>query len=87
MISESFTKVNSWSENRFVFVSEDLSKVLKELERQYNIIVTVDKHLDYKYTGSFEKISDPGEVLNIVTTPFDLKLSGNGKEFKITLKD
>ncbi|MDP3399330.1 MAG: FecR domain-containing protein [Bacteroidales bacterium] len=85
--SESFTKGNSWSENRFVFVSEDLSKVLNELERQYNIKVTVDRDLDYSYTGSFEKIPDPYEVLRIVTTPFDMKVSGNGKEFKITFED
>ncbi|HCV15126.1 MAG TPA: hypothetical protein DF637_02155 [Rikenellaceae bacterium] len=85
--SESFTKGNSWSENRFAFVSEDLSKVLKELERQYNIKIIVDRNLDYSYTGSFEKINDPYEVLRIVTTPFDLKVSGNGREFKITSED
>lgn len=82
-ISESYNVNNSWTENRFFFVSEDLLNVFKEIERQYNIKIQTLEKQGLFYTGNFQKPEDPYEVLKIVTAPFDLMVTFEDNVFTI----
>lgn len=70
----------SWKENKLVFKREKFSKVVRELERWYNVHINLefDEMKDYTYTGSFEDetIEQALEALRI-TTPFEYKINRN----------
>ncbi|MEA4867982.1 hypothetical protein SDC9_54487 [bioreactor metagenome] len=70
--SGKFVKSNSWTGDRFFFLSVDLAKVFQEIERQYDIDIKIEGELDFRYTGNFDKLENPRDLLEIVTTPFGL---------------
>jgi ferric-dicitrate binding protein FerR (iron transport regulator) len=64
-----------WTKNKFVFVGVPLTDVVREVERQYDILIMSDAGLNHRFTGNFTKTENPGEVLDIIGSPFGIKLS------------
>lgn len=65
--------VKSWTGNMFTFTSAPLSLVLEEIERQFNIRITIQDDFNFTYTGNFSKEYSGNEVLDLVCTPLGLK--------------
>ncbi len=65
----------SWLVNRFSFTSESLSKVFKEIARQYGIMISVPGDIDNIYTGTFRRSTSVEHVLNLVCRPFNLEFT------------
>lgn len=68
-------QVIGWTEDKFTFTGVPLIDVIDEMERQYDIRIKADTHLDYFYTGHFSKTNNPNEVLEIIGKPFGIKFS------------
>lgn len=62
-----------WRAGEFRFESVPLSNVIAEVERQYDIKVTVPKNMDYLYSGYFIKTQSPEQVLEVIGKPFGIK--------------
>ncbi len=63
----------SWLNNKFSFTSVSLSKVFKEIGRQYGVIITFPEEIkNNSYTGTFNKSPSVDYVLNLVCKPFGL---------------
>ncbi len=78
---ETFTTADKpgWTQGKFTFENHPLSVVVDELERQYNVKVTLDKELkDVRYIGLFEA-GNLEAALYTITWPLHLqyKISGN----------
>jgi len=70
----------SWMDNKFIFTAIPLRMVFEEIERQYNVQITMPAGIDYSYTGYFTKDKPIEEVLELVCKPFGLTFvpkSGN----------
>ncbi len=70
--TESNTQPSAWRQNNFIFTAVLLTDVFKEMERQYNISISIPGDLDYFYTGNFERRENVEEVLNLICKPFGL---------------
>jgi len=68
-------KINSWISGMFSFASEPLSRVLDEIERQYNVSIVFNDGSDYIYSGYFSREKPVEEVLQLVCKPFGLKFA------------
>lgn len=70
----------SWINNRLVFYEKELSKILIELERKYNVRFNfeLDQIKNYKFTGTLED-ETLQQVLDVIklSAPFDYKIKGN----------
>lgn len=64
-----------WLQGQFSFDKRPLTEVIHEVERQYNIKVTIPADCNYTYTGNFSRKKSPEEVLHIVGAPFGLELT------------
>lgn len=62
----------SWIDNKFIFTGTPLTEVFHEIERQYNVHITIPVGLDFYYTGYFTKDIPVQQVLNLVCKPFGL---------------
>jgi len=62
----------SWIDNKFIFTGTPLTQVFKEIERQYNVRLTIPVGLDYYYTGYFTKDIPVQQVLDLICKPFGL---------------
>lgn len=74
LIEDTFdpTLVASWREGNFYFDAEPLSKVLEELERQFDIEVKINTEIsDRFYSGYFSK-SNLSEALQLICVPMGL---------------
>ena len=75
---------STWKKGIFVYKSDHLSDVVSELERQFDIKISLDKAFrKMKYTGSFNK-SNLNTALIEVFYPLDLKYEIEGKKVIIT---
>ncbi|MFB6317352.1 FecR family protein [Saccharicrinis sp. FJH54] len=78
----------SWINNEFVYTGTNLSKVINDLELQYNIHISYSKTLrvdTLTYTGSFDRSLSAENVLYFVFKPFGLKTIEKGQgEYEIT---
>ncbi len=70
----------SWLVNRFSFTSEPLSKVFKEIARQYGIKISIPGDIDNTYTGTFRKSTSVDHVLDLVCRPFNLEYTRKSKD-------
>nr|NQU91486.1 FecR family protein [Bacteroidota bacterium] len=61
-----------WTNHMFNFTSAPLMLVIGEIERQYNVAVKTNTHLDLVYTGYFSKDMPVEQVLNLICKPFGL---------------
>ena len=74
----------SWMNGKFTFEDQPLSAVMKEVERQFGVEVTLAEGTeDIKYTGLFEK-GDLTQALDLITWPLHLKADVNGKNVTIS---
>lgn len=62
----------SWINNRFVFTSVPLYRVIEEISRQYGVEIKHSLHTDYSYSGGFSKNNSVEEVLSIVCKPLGI---------------
>lgn len=75
---------NAWINNMFNFTARPLVRVIKEIERQYNVKILLDARTDYSYTGYFSKDKPVEEVLTLVCKPFGLTFTRiSEKEYEI----
>ncbi len=72
----------SWKEGILKSESEDLNRLIKKIERYYNIHITLKDPLvgGYKISGKLDLEKSPEEVLNIIklTVPIDWAKKSNG---------
>ena len=70
----------SWKNNKLIFNAEELSEILKELGRKYNVKFRCEsnKIKNYKFTGTLED-ETLQQVLNAIklSAPFDYNIKGN----------
>jgi len=63
----------SWRGNMFNFTATPLSEVMKEVERQYGVSISIEKpYEELFYTGFFSKDKSVEEVLSIICKPFGI---------------
>ena len=62
----------AWMNNMFIFTSEEISNVFKEVERQYDVTIRVSDNIDFKYSGYFSKEKSVDDVLSLICKPFGL---------------
>ncbi|NOX84889.1 MAG: DUF4974 domain-containing protein [Chlorobi bacterium] len=62
----------SWRDNMFNFTAAPLEDVIKEVERQYDVSISIEPGMDLYYTGFFSKDKPVEEVLNIICKPFGI---------------
>jgi len=75
---------STWKKGIFVYKGAVIIDIVAELERQFDIKISMDKSLmDVKYTGSFNK-SKLETALTEVFYPLGLKFDINGKSIIIT---
>jgi transmembrane sensor len=75
---------HAWVDNMFRFTSMPLILVLNEIERQYDIRITLKAPVEDEYTGYFTRNRSLEETLNLVCTPFGLKFARiSEKEYEI----
>ncbi len=73
-----------WTDGKFTFEDQPLTKVIAELERQYGIKVQLKPGLEeLKYTGLFES-GDLEKALSLITWPLHLKANVRGKTVTIS---
>ena len=66
-------KVYSWIDNEFYFEEISLAQVIKEIERQYNMAITIPDNMKHRtYTGYFDT-KDIKNTLDKVCLPMGLK--------------
>lgn len=74
----------AWIKNDLVFTSEPLELVFKELERQYNIDITLPDNLNINYTGNFAQPANVDEALQLICQPLGIKFEKrNNKNYII----
>lgn len=59
----------SWRKNEFFYTGEPLSKVIKEIERQYGVSINMNPGLDYNVSINFKTNPKIEEVLDYVCKP------------------
>jgi len=81
----------SWINNEFIYTGEQLSKVISDIELQYNIHISFSKSVrvdTFTYTGSFDRSLSAENVLYFVFKPFGLKTMEKGKgEYEIAYEN
>ncbi len=77
----------AWINNMFVFTGASLNSVIREVERQYNIIIHLKEDYQLTYTGNFSKSIPAEEVLNLICTSLELKLVSKSKGEYLIYKD
>lgn len=66
------TQSVSWREGMFTFTSTPLIEVILEIERQYNITISLNTETAYFYTGYFSREKPVEEVLDLICKTFGL---------------
>lgn len=62
----------SWRDNMFNFTAAPLAEVMREVERQYGVTISMEPGMDFYYTGFFSKEKPVEEVLSIICKPFGI---------------
>jgi ferric-dicitrate binding protein FerR (iron transport regulator) len=75
---------SSWIKGNYTYNNESLSKVISDLERHYDIKISIEKNLaTTKYSGGFV-IGNIDNSLSEVMWPLGLKFTISGKDVKVT---
>lgn len=61
--------ITSWRFNRFIYTAAPFSKVIQEIERQYDISITTNKILNRTISVNFQKDPDVEKVLSMICKP------------------
>lgn len=73
----------TWRDGSFYYEGVPLKKVIMELERQFNIEITVKTDIDQRfYSGYFSKANQT-EALQLVFVPMGLSVHTNGNQITI----
>ena len=62
---------DAWTSGQFIYESESLANVIRDIEIQFNIEISNGNYDGKLYSGQFEK-SNVEEVLNLVLSPYGL---------------
>ena len=65
--------VTGWMHGMFVFIDTPLQEVIAEVERRYNIIVAPGYNPNRIYSGTFAKMKEPEEVLEIIGKALEIR--------------
>ena len=71
-----------WVEGEFTFHNQSLSLVVSEIERQYNVTITLNISEERFYTGVFYN-RNLDEALDLVCVPMNLKWTRQNNEIEI----
>jgi ferric-dicitrate binding protein FerR (iron transport regulator) len=85
--SRNLESSKSWIDNMFVFTGASLNSVIQEIERQYNITITLKENNPLSYTGNFNKSISAKEVLSLICTSLDLKFEAKSDNEYLIYKD
>lgn len=80
----------AWKYNKFIFTAKPITKVIEEIERQYNVEIShsTNNLKSLIYSGNFNKTSSVEESLNIICKSFNLNFEEIGKnKYKIYLNN
>ena len=77
----------SWIDNMFVFTGSSLNSVIREIERQYNIVINLKEDYQLTYTGNFNRSIPEKEVLNLICTSLELKFETKSDGEYLIYKD
>jgi len=76
------SKYVSWKEGMLKFEKVDLIRAIKQIERYYNVEISLADPMigSYKLSGKLDLKDDPEEVLNVIklTVPIDWQKKSNG---------
>lgn len=73
-----------WIIGKFIYTGEDLSRVLKEIQRQYNVNIEFRGKSNYTYTGEVNIKKDLNTTLDLVCKPFKITFEQtSGGEYTI----
>jgi ferric-dicitrate binding protein FerR (iron transport regulator) len=73
----------SWMNDMFIFTGTPLDFVFDEIERQYDVNITVAEEADYLYTGNFTRNQPLEQVLKMVCRPYGLHFQKTDKGYII----
>jgi len=62
----------AWLNDKFSFEEKDIQLVFQEIERSYGIQISIKEALNEKYTGNFDRDSNPRVVLDMICKPLNL---------------
>ncbi|MDP4270135.1 MAG: FecR domain-containing protein [Bacteroidota bacterium] len=65
----------AWSRHEFFFTSAPLSKVLREISRQYGVVIDCQGTFNEHYTGNFSRKLTIKEALSLVCLPFGINFT------------
>jgi len=82
---------NYWKDDILVFDNLSFKDIAVQLERKYNVVILIkdDSLNNYHFSGSFNKVPDIENVLNIIqeTTPISYQLAGDTIRIKLREKN
>lgn len=88
--SPNINTYNYWKDDMLVFDNLSFKDIAVQLERKYNVVIVItdDSLNNYHFSGSFNKVPDIENVLNIIqeTTPISYQLTGDTVRIKIKEK-
>ncbi|MDR2283045.1 MAG: DUF4974 domain-containing protein [Sphingobacterium sp.] len=72
-------KIDAWRKGLFSFEEESLASVIAELERWYNVSITVDPNVrNQKYSGIISRYRDVAEVFKLIELTNNIRLIEKG---------
>ena len=72
-----------WIDRYYKFEAIPLSSVVLELSKNLNITIELDVKNDYLYTGKFLKEIGQDDMMQIISSPFNLKVEKTETGYKI----
>ena len=88
--SSNVNTYNYWKDDMLVFDDLSFKDIAAQLERRYNVVILIkdDSLNNYHFSGSFNKVPDIENVLNIIqeTTPISYQLNGDTVSIRIKEK-
>ena len=72
-----------WIDRYYKFEAIPLSFVVSELSKNLNITIELDVKNDYLYTGKFLKEIGQDDMMQIISSPFNLKVEKTETGYKI----
>lgn len=83
------TYSSDWTKGLISFDEEKLGNIVRELERLYNVHITIadNSMLNYRFYGNFTRTEQSiGDVLDVLASTDKLRYEQNGKEITLRLK-
>ncbi len=88
--SPNVNSYNYWKDDMLVFDNLSFKNIALQLERKYNVVILIkdDSLNNYHFSGSFNKVPNIENVLDIIqeTTPISYQLNGDTVRIKIKEK-